>query len=150
MEFWFISYNRDLIKWNVCLPLFQGFDFELVAAKLCQEFVECLSHEKIAAILSEVAAQTGVKWIESADSFKVSGTFKQVQESRTMLKQAIHKSNEIVVLDEIALKVRYLTTGMIDRELLWAAQMSFDSVVRFKRRALYSVRFISFQQQRPS
>ena len=79
--------------------------------------MECLSHEKIAAFLSKVAAQTGIEWIESADSFEISGTFKQVEESRTRLKQVIHKPNEIVVLDEIAVKVRYLTTEMIGGEV---------------------------------
>lgn len=90
------------------MPLFQGFNFELVSAELCLEFVECLSRETIAVLLRKVAAQTGIKWIESADCFIMSGTFKQMEESRTMLKQAIHKSNGIVVLnDEVPEKVRY-------------------------------------------
>lgn len=81
---------------------------ELVKAELCLEFVECLSREKIEVLLRKVAAQTGIKWIHTAESFAMLGTFKQIRESRTMLKQAIHKSNGIVVLnDEVPEKVRY-------------------------------------------
>ena len=94
--------------WNVCLPLFQGITFELVSAELCLEFVECVSREKITVLLRKVAAQTGIMWIESANSFVMSGTFKQMKESCTMLKQVIHKSNGIVVLNEVVEKVRYV------------------------------------------
>ena len=81
---------------------------KLVMAELCQEFVECLSREKIEVLLRKIAAQTGVRWTDIADSFVMSGTFKQIRESRTMLKQAIHVSNGIVVLnDEVPEKVRY-------------------------------------------
>ena len=90
----------------------------LVSAELCQEFVKCLSREQVAVLLRKVAAQTGITWIESADSFVMSGTFKQMKESRNMLKQVIHKSNDVVVLNEIHEKVRYLTTGMIDGDVL--------------------------------
>ena len=74
--------------------------FELVSAELCLEFVEYLSREQTEALLKEIAAETGVKWIESSENFIVSGTFKQVEESRAYLQQGAHQSNGIVVLGE--------------------------------------------------
>ena len=92
----------------MCLPLFQVVDSVLVSVEVCLEFVEHLSREKIEVLLRNVSAQTGIKLIESANSFKMSGTFEQVDESRTMLKQVIHlyKSYGILVLNEEPEKVR--------------------------------------------
>ena len=73
--------------------------FELVSAELCLEFVEYLSREQTEALLNEIAAKTGVKWIESSENFILSGTFKQVEESRAYLRQGA-QSNGIVVLSE--------------------------------------------------
>ena len=80
-------------------PLFQVF--ELVSAELCLEFVESISREQTQNLLKDIAAKTGVKWIESADSFFMSGTLKEVVESRALLQQSIHQSNGIVVLNNV-------------------------------------------------
>jgi len=74
--------------------------FELVSAELCLEFVEYLSREQTEALLNEIATKTGVKWIESSENFILSGTFKQVEESRAYLQQGAHQSNGIVVHSE--------------------------------------------------
>jgi len=74
--------------------------FELVSAELCLEFVEYLSREQTEALLNEIAVKTGVKWIESSENFILSGTFKQVYESRAYLQQGARQSNGIVVLSE--------------------------------------------------
>ena len=96
----FSSYNCVLSQVQlIYLPLFQVF--ELVSAELCLEFVEYLSREQTEALLNEIAAKTGVKWIESSENFILSGTFKQVEESRAFLQQGAHQSNGIVVLNEM-------------------------------------------------
>ena len=80
-------------------PLFQVF--EKVSAEICLEFVESISREKIQNLLRVIVAKTGVEWIESADTFIMSGTFKQLEESRAFLQQGIHQSNGIVVVDKV-------------------------------------------------
>ena len=80
-------------------PLFQVF--EKVSAEICLEFVESISREKIQNLSRVIVAKTGVEWIESADTFIMSGTFKQVEESRAFLQQGIHQSNGIVVVDKV-------------------------------------------------
>ena len=80
-------------------PLFQVF--ELVSAELCLEFVESISREQTENLLKDIAAKTGVKWFESAESFMMSGTLKQVDKSRALLQQSIHQSNGIVVLNNV-------------------------------------------------
>ena len=71
-------------------PLFQVF--ELVSAELCFEFVESISREQTQNLLKDIAAKTGVKWIKTAESFVMTGTSKQMDESRALLKQSIHQS----------------------------------------------------------
>ena len=89
-----------LITWQMnALPLFQVFD--VVSAELCLEFVESISREQTQNLLKDIAAKTGVKWFESADSFFMSGTSKQVDESRAFLQQSVHQSNGIVVLNNV-------------------------------------------------
>ena len=75
--------------------------FELVSAELCLEFVEYLSREQTEALLNrKIAAKTSVRWIESYENFILSGTFKQVEESRVYLQQGARQSYGIVVLSE--------------------------------------------------
>ena len=69
--------------------------FELVSAELCLESVELLTREQTKTLLKEIADKTGVEWIESSESFIMSGAFKQVEISRTYLQQAINQSGEI-------------------------------------------------------
>ena len=63
--------------------------------------MESISRGQTQNLLRDVAARTGVKWIESADKFVVSGNFKQVEESRAFLQRGTHQSNGIVVVDKV-------------------------------------------------
>lgn len=71
--------------------------FELVSAELCLETVEILTRGKTKTILDEIAGKTGIKWIETSETFTMSGDFKQVERSRTYLQQAINQSGGIAV-----------------------------------------------------
>ena len=81
------------------LPFFQFV--ELVSAELCLELVESISREQAQNLLKDIAAKTGVKWIETLDTFVMLGTFKQVKESRAFLQQGIHQSNGVMVVDKV-------------------------------------------------
>ena len=72
----------------------------MVSAELCLEIVENLSRKQTKALLNETATKTGVKWIESSENFILSGTFKQLEDSRAFLQQCINQSNGIVVLEK--------------------------------------------------
>ena len=63
--------------------------------------MESISREQTQNLLRIIAAKTGVRWIESAETFSMSGTFKQVEESRAFLQQGIHQSNGIAVVDKV-------------------------------------------------
>ena len=69
----------------------------MVSAKLCLEFVEYLSRKKTRALLKDMKARTGVGWIESSESFIMSGTFKQVEEAHSFLQENASQSYGIVV-----------------------------------------------------
>ena len=71
----------------------------MVSAKLCLEFVEYLSRKKTRALLKDMKARTGVGWIESSESFIMSGTFKQVEEAHSFLQENASQSYGIVVSD---------------------------------------------------
>lgn len=64
----------------------------MVSAELCLEFVEYLSRKKTRAFLKDMKARTGVEWIESSESFIMSGTFKQVEEVRSFLQENASQS----------------------------------------------------------
>ncbi|KAL9974241.1 hypothetical protein ACROYT_G011256 [Oculina patagonica] len=51
--------------------------FELVSAELCLETVELLSREQTETLLKEIAGKTGIEWIDTSESFTMSGAFKQ-------------------------------------------------------------------------
>ena len=52
-------------------------------------------------LLNEITSKTGVRWIKSSESFMLSGTLKQLEESRAFLQRGLHRSSGIVVLNEI-------------------------------------------------
>ena len=55
--------------------------FELVSAELCLEIVEILTRGQTKTLLDEIAGKTGIKWIETTETFTMSGDFKQVERS---------------------------------------------------------------------
>ena len=71
-----------------------------MSAELCLEFVEHLSRKQTEVLLKEIEDKTGVKWIESSENFILSGTFKQLEESRAYLQQGVNQSNGIVVSND--------------------------------------------------
>ena len=85
----------------------------MVSAELCLEFVDFVSRERIKALLNEIAAKTGVKWIESSQNFMMSGTFKQVEESRAYLQRGANQSYGVVVFSDPKRKVRMMMMMMM-------------------------------------
>ena len=47
-------------------------------------------------LLNDVEVKTGIKWIESSESFVMSGTLKQVEEAHSFLQENACQSNGIV------------------------------------------------------
>jgi len=66
--------------------------FEQVSGDLCLEIVELLTRGHAKTLLDEIAARTGIKWIEGGETFHIAGGFKQVELSRTYLHQAVNQS----------------------------------------------------------
>ena len=79
--------------------------FELVSADLCFETVQLLTRNQTKTLLDEIAARTGIKWIEASETFTMSGGFKQVELSRTYLQQAINQSGGIAVFSGLKRKI---------------------------------------------
>ena len=79
--------------------------FELVSAELCLETVELLTRGQTKALLDEIAGKTGVKWIDTSETFTMSGDFKQVERSRTYLQQAIQQSGGIAAFSGLKRKM---------------------------------------------
>jgi len=77
--------------------------FEIVSAKLCLDYVQSLSREEIKMLLLEIESKIGLHWIESAESFVISGTLRQVGEAhRVLIKGAyLANGNEVVSDQEI-------------------------------------------------
>lgn len=75
--------------------------FELVSAELCLDFVESLSREQTKMLLGKVADKTGVSCIELAEKYVISGSFKQVEQSRECLKNGVLQSNGIVIIRDL-------------------------------------------------
>jgi len=88
---------------NVCFLL--GKVFELVSADLCLETVELLTRGQTKTLLDEIAARTGIKWIEVSETFTMSGDFKQVELSRTYLQQAVNQFGGIAVFSGLKRKM---------------------------------------------
>ena len=106
----------------------------MVSAELCLEFVESISHEQTQNLLKDIAAKTGIKWIESAHTFIMSGTFKQVEESRAFLQQGINQSNGVVVLnnvrgEEIRSQSREESESRLDDEVGHEGEANQDSAM---------------------
>ena len=79
--------------------------FDLVSAELCLETVEILTREQTKTILVDIAGKTGIKWIETSETFAMSGDFKQVERSRSYLQQAINQSGGIAVFSDLKRKM---------------------------------------------
>jgi len=79
--------------------------FELVSADLCLETVELLTHGQTKTLLDEIAARTGIKWIEVRETFTMSGDLKQVELSRTYLQQAVNQSGGLAALSVLKRKI---------------------------------------------
>ena len=71
--------------------------FELVSADLDLEFVQSLSREQTKALLKDIGDENGVRWIERTETFSISGTFQQVEQTRNLLKETVSQSNGITV-----------------------------------------------------
>ena len=80
--------------------------FELVSAELCLEIVEILTRGQTKTLLDEIAGKTGVKWIDTSETFTMSGDFKQVERSRTYLQQAINQSGGMAESSGLKKKLR--------------------------------------------
>lgn len=79
--------------------------FELVTGDLNFETVELLTCEQTKVLVKEIAFKTGVKWIEDGENIFISGSFKQVEMSRTYLQQAINQCGGIAVLSGMERKI---------------------------------------------
>ena len=79
--------------------------FELVSAELCLETVEILTRGQTKTLLDEIAGKTGIRWIETSETFSMSGDFKQVECSRTYLQQAINQSGGIALFSGLKRKM---------------------------------------------
>ena len=77
--------------------------FEIVSAELCLEYAQSLSREEIKGVLLEIESKIGLRWIESYESFVISGTLRQVEEAhRVLIKGAyLVNGNELVSDQEI-------------------------------------------------
>lgn len=65
----------------------------MVSADLDLKFVDFVSHDQTKALLSNIADKTGVRYIEKAENFTISGSFRQVQATRKILKQSVGQFN---------------------------------------------------------
>ena len=61
--------------------------FELVTARVDDDVLETLSRKNLKLLLNKVENETSIKWHEASDGFLLSGTFKQVTDSRVLLSQ---------------------------------------------------------------
>ena len=78
--------------------------FEVVCAELCLEYVQSLSREEIEVLLREIEAKIGLRWIESAESFVISGTLSQVEEAHKVLMKGVYLVNGIQVVSDQEIK----------------------------------------------
>ena len=75
--------------------------FELVSAELCLDYVQSLSREEIQGLLLEIESKIGLRWIESYESFVISGTLRQVEVAyRVLIKGAYSANGNEVVSDQ--------------------------------------------------
>ena len=69
----------------------------MVFADLNLEFVQSVSLEQTRALLKDIGNENGVRWIERTETFSISGTFQQVEQTRNFLKETVSQSNGITV-----------------------------------------------------
>ena len=87
-------------KWLILIfrPLKTFFQvFEVVSADLDLEFVQSVSREQTRTLLEDIGNENGVRWIERTETFSISGTFQQVEQTRNLLKETVSQSNGITV-----------------------------------------------------
>lgn len=87
-------------KWLVLIfrPFKTFFQvFEVVSADLDLEFVQSVSREQARALLKDIGNENGIRWIEKTETFSISGTFQQVEQTRNFLKETVSQSNGITV-----------------------------------------------------
>ena len=65
----------------------------MVSADLDLKFVDFVSYDQTKALLSGIADKTGVSYIAKAENFTISGSFQQVQATRSILKQSVGQFN---------------------------------------------------------
>ena len=56
------------------------------------ETLKIFSRKEISSLLKEISTRSGIDWHESCDHFILSGSFKQIQESRFLLQQRVLQS----------------------------------------------------------
>ena len=56
------------------------------------ETLKIFSRKEISSLLKEISTRSGIEWHESCDHFILSGSFKQIQESRFLLQQRVLQS----------------------------------------------------------
>ena len=83
---------------------YKVFDFAVVTAELCMDYVNYLSREETAKLLEEVKAEIGVSWIRSAESFTISGTLRQIEEAHIFLEKGLYLPNGIEVASDHEMK----------------------------------------------
>ena len=71
--------------------------FQVVSADLDLEFVQSVSREQTRDLLKDIGNENGVQWIERAETFSISGTFQQVEQTRNFLRETVSQSNGITV-----------------------------------------------------
>ena len=54
--------------------------------------MEFLSRGKTKALVSDIVARTGVKWVELSETFVLSGTFKQVEVAQKLLQEDVSQT----------------------------------------------------------
>ena len=78
--------------------------FELVSAELCLATVEFLTRPETKSLLEQIADKTGINWIDSSETFIMSGSLKQIEVSRVYLQQAINQYGGIEEFSEMRRK----------------------------------------------
>ena len=78
--------------------------FEVVSAELCLEYLQSLSREEIEGLLEEIESKIGLRWIDSAESFVISGTLSQVEEAHKVLIKGMYLVNGIEVVSDQEIK----------------------------------------------
>ena len=76
----------------------------MVSSELCLDYLQSLSREEIKGLLLEVESKIGLRWVESAESFVISGTLRQVEEAHRVLMKGVYLANGIEVVSDQEIK----------------------------------------------